>query len=87
MKGNIKTIMNFVLYVLTIIVVVKETFRYPNVSFYNHLCRHSLFQNIIVKSGIKSAEGSSIISQNCMAGVVFGRILPSSVLLVLFGRD
>ena len=33
--------------------VVKKTFRYSNVFFYNHLCCNSLFRNIIMKSGIK----------------------------------
>ena len=35
-----------------VIVVVKKTFWYSNVFFYNHLCRPSLFRNIIMKSGI-----------------------------------
>jgi hypothetical protein len=35
------------------IVVVKKTLRYSNVFFYNHLCRTSVFRNIIMKSGIK----------------------------------
>jgi hypothetical protein len=33
--------------------VVKKTFRYSNVFFYNHLCRTSVFRNIIMESGIK----------------------------------
>jgi len=36
-------------------VVVKKTFRYSTVFFYNHLCRNSLFRNIIMESGIKRA--------------------------------
>ena len=34
------------------IVVVKKTFRYSNVFFYNHLYRNSVFRNIIMESGI-----------------------------------
>jgi hypothetical protein len=34
------------------IVVVKKTFRYSNVYFYNHLCRTSVFRNIIMENGI-----------------------------------
>jgi hypothetical protein len=34
------------------IVVVKKTFRYSNVFFYNHLYPYSLIQNIIMESGI-----------------------------------
>ena len=29
-----------------------KTFRYSNVFFYKHLCRNSLFRNILMKSGI-----------------------------------
>ena len=35
-----------------LIVVVKKTFRYSNVFFYNDLCRVSVIRNIIMKSGI-----------------------------------
>jgi hypothetical protein len=35
-----------------LIVVVKKTFRYSNVFFYNHLCRTSEFRNIIMENGI-----------------------------------
>jgi hypothetical protein len=35
------------------IVVVKKTFRYSNVFFYNHLYRPPVFRNLILKSGIK----------------------------------
>jgi len=35
------------------IAVVKKTFRYSSVFFYNHLYRNSLFRNTIMKSGIK----------------------------------
>jgi hypothetical protein len=35
------------------IAVVKKTFRYPNVFFYNRLYRNSLFRNFIMESGIK----------------------------------
>ncbi len=38
------------------IVVVKKTFRYSNVFFYNHLCRNSVTRNIIMKSGIKDGR-------------------------------
>jgi hypothetical protein len=34
------------------IAVVKKTFRYPNVCFYNRLYRNSLFRNFIMESGI-----------------------------------
>ena len=34
------------------IAVVKKTFRYPNVFFYNRLYRNSLFRNFIMESGI-----------------------------------
>jgi len=34
----------------------KKTFRYSNVFFYNHLCRNSLFRNIIMKSGINNKK-------------------------------
>ena len=34
------------------IVVVKKTFRYSNVLFYNHLYRNSVFRNIIMESDI-----------------------------------
>ena len=34
------------------IVVVKKTFRYVNVFFYNHIYRNSIFRNIFMKSGI-----------------------------------
>jgi len=34
------------------IVVVKKTFRYSNVFFYNHLCRNTVIRNIIMESGI-----------------------------------
>jgi cbb3-type cytochrome oxidase maturation protein len=34
------------------IVVVKKTFRYSNVFFYNHLYPNSAIRNIIMKSGI-----------------------------------
>ena len=37
-----------------LIVVVKKTFRYSNVFFYNHLCRTSVFRNIIMENGIIS---------------------------------
>jgi hypothetical protein len=36
------------------VVVVKKTFRYSNVFFYNPLCRNSAIRNIIMKSGTKS---------------------------------
>jgi hypothetical protein len=36
------------------IAVVKKTFRYPNVFFYNRLYRNSLFRNFIMESGIIS---------------------------------
>ena len=36
----------------TDIAVVKKTFRYSNVFFYNRLYRNSLFQNFIMESGI-----------------------------------
>ncbi len=36
--------------------VVKKTFRYSNVFFYNHLCRASVFRNIIMESGIKAQK-------------------------------
>ncbi len=35
-----------------IIVVVKKTFRYPNVFFYNHLCPNPFFRNIFIEKGI-----------------------------------
>jgi len=38
------------------IVVVKKTFRYSNVFFYNHLCRDTVIRNIIMESGIKPAS-------------------------------
>ena len=34
------------------IVVVKKTFRYSNVFFYNHLYPNSIIRNIIMKCGI-----------------------------------
>ena len=34
------------------VVVVKKTFRYSNVFFYNPLCRNSAIRNIIMKSGM-----------------------------------
>jgi hypothetical protein len=39
------------------IVVVKKTFRCANVFFYNHLCRNSVVQNIIMESGTNSTTG------------------------------
>jgi hypothetical protein len=38
------------------IVVVKKMFRYSNVFFYNHLCRNSVFRNIIMENG-KNIDG------------------------------
>jgi len=35
------------------IAVVKNTFRYSNVFFYNHLYQPSVFKNLFLKSGIK----------------------------------
>ena len=35
------------------IAVVKKTFRYSNVFFYNHLYQPSVFRNLFMKSGIK----------------------------------
>jgi hypothetical protein len=35
------------------LVVVKKTFRYSNVFFYNHLCPYSVFRYIMMESGIK----------------------------------
>ncbi len=35
-----------------VIVVVKKTFRYSDVFFYNPLCRNSVIRNIIMESGI-----------------------------------
>ena len=41
--------------------VVKKTFRYSNVFFYNHLCRNSVIRNIIMESGINvSLHESSV---------------------------
>jgi hypothetical protein len=37
------------------IAVVKKTFYYPNVFFYNRLYRNSLFRNFIMESGITGA--------------------------------
>ncbi len=37
---------------VTIIGVVKKTFRYSNVFFYNPLCRTSIVRNIIMEIGI-----------------------------------
>jgi hypothetical protein len=34
------------------IAVVKKTFGYPNVFFYNHLYHPSVFRNLFLKSGI-----------------------------------
>ena len=34
------------------IAVVKKTFRYSSVFFYNHLYQPSVFQNLFLKSGI-----------------------------------
>ena len=45
-------ILGTTLIALGLIVVVKKTFRYSNVFFYNHLCRNSLIRNIIMESGI-----------------------------------
>jgi hypothetical protein len=39
------------------IAVVKKTFRYPNVFFYNRLYRNSMFRNFIMESGIIKAHG------------------------------
>ena len=39
-----------------VIAVVKETFRYPNVFFYNRLYRNSLFRNFIMESGINRRD-------------------------------
>jgi hypothetical protein len=39
------------------IAIVKKTFRYPNVFFYNRLYRNSLFRNFIMESGIKYEVG------------------------------
>jgi hypothetical protein len=36
------------------IVVVKKTFRYSDVFFYNPLCRNSVIRNIIMESGTNS---------------------------------
>ena len=51
-----------------LIVVVKKTFRYSNVFFYNHLCRNSVIRNIIMESGanlpVKAARSSPIGSDN-----------------------
>jgi len=47
MAGALRLIQGF-------IVVVKKTFRYSNVFFYNHLYRNSVIRNIIMESGIKS---------------------------------
>jgi len=49
------------------IVVVKKTFRYSNVFFYNHLCRTSLFRNIIMENGINLID---IKSQNTEQGIM-----------------
>jgi len=43
----------FVLKSNTSIVVIKKTFSYVNVFFYNHIYRNSIFRNIFMKSGIK----------------------------------
>ena len=40
-----------------IIVVVKKTFLYPDVFFYNHLCPNPLFRNINMEKGIISVKG------------------------------
>ena len=40
------------------IAVVKKTFRYPNVFFYNRLYRNSLFRNFIMESGITSLKSA-----------------------------
>ena len=39
-------------FISAFIVVVKKTFRYENVFFYNHLYRNSIFRNIFTESGI-----------------------------------
>jgi hypothetical protein len=39
-----------------VIVVVKKTFRYSNVFFYNHLCRTAEFRNIIMENGINCVK-------------------------------
>ncbi len=41
---------------LIVIVVVKKTFRYSNVFFYNPLCRNSVIRNIIMESGINAGH-------------------------------
>jgi imidazoleglycerol phosphate dehydratase HisB len=46
------------------IVVVKKTFRYSNVFFYNRLCRNSAIRNIIMKSGIITKNKRLKIMEN-----------------------
>jgi len=48
--------------VMGVIVVVKKTFRYSNVFFYNHLCRNSVIRNIIMESGI--IHGLDVLSSS-----------------------
>ena len=43
-------------HIASVIVVVKNTFRYPDVFFYNLLCRNSLFRNSIMESGINASR-------------------------------
>jgi hypothetical protein len=54
-----------------VIVVVKKTFRYPNVFFYyrniyfyNHLCPNPLYRNIFMEKGI------TVYSQLCLSAIV-----------------
>jgi hypothetical protein len=50
------------------IVVVKKTFRYANVFFYNHLYHSFVFRNLFLKSGIAENKGtwpSSIDHDQC----------------------
>jgi hypothetical protein len=55
---------------IELIVVVKKTFRYSNVFFYNHLCRVSAIRNIIMKSGIKRLCAGYFAIQNSKTNVL-----------------
>jgi len=46
------------------IAVVKKTFRYLNVFFYNHLYQPFVFRNLFLKSGISMQDDSILIIGN-----------------------
>ena len=65
------------------IVVVKKTFRYSNVYFYNHLCCTSVFRNIIMENGIMTQSRMEQVNKASNFSTLLSSLQPIAIFLLI----